>query len=726
MGIMDTILGGRVTPVPSVLQMEAVECGAASLAMILAHHGRWVPLEALRQDCGVSRDGTNAANIVKAAKGHGLEARGLKKDIEALKGLPMPTVLFWNFNHFVVLEGFRRGKAYINDPAMGRRRVAMAEFDESYTGVVLTFRPGEAFERGDDRPGFLKALLGRVTGSELAIAFVALVGLGLVVPGLIIPVFARIFVDEILVGGNGDWLKPLLGGVALTAMLRGLLVWLQAKALLRLESRIALKESARFLWHVLRLPIDFFNQRSPGEISERVGSNFRVAQLLAGDIAGTFINAVLVVFYLLLMVQYDLLLTAIGVLFAFINLAAVRLTTLRRAELALSLLQESGKLYGVGVGGLGQIETIKATGSEGDFFARWSGQHAKVMGAQQRMAISDQLLQTVPSMLNVIGNLAVLSIGALRVMDGQLTMGMLIAFQSLLGSFMGPVAGIVGLGAALQTIRGDMTRLDDVLRYAPEIDAQGESPEARPEAITQPNLAGRITMDKVTFGYNTLARPVVRSLSLDVSPGSRVALVGPSGSGKSTVARIIAGLHTPWSGDVAFDGVARQEIPRAVLASSVAAVSQEISLFEGTIRDNLTLWDHSIPNEDILQAARDACVHEVISTRPKGYDAPVSEGGANFSGGQRQRLEIARALVANPSILILDEATSALDPLTEQKLDANLRRRGCTCVVVAHRLSTIRDADEIILLDRGKVVERGTHDELLARGKRYAKLIAEA
>ncbi len=332
----------------------------------------------------------------------------------------------------------------------------------------------------------------------------------------------------------------------------------------------------------------------------------------------------------------------------------------------------------------------------------------------------------MPSLLNIVGNLAVLSIGALRVMDGDLTMGMLIAFQSLLGSFMGPVAGIVGLGAALQTIRGDMTRLDDVLRYQPEIDASGESRQVDPESVADAGLAGRITLGKVTFGYNTLARPVVRALNLDVPPGSRVALVGPSGSGKSTVARIIAGLHTPWSGEVCFDGVPREQIPRAILASSVAAVSQEISLFEGTIRDNLTLWDHTVPNEDIIRASRDACVHEVISTRPKGYDAPVTEGGANFSGGQRQRLEIARALVGNPSVLILDEATSALDPLTEQKLDQNLRRRGCTCVVVAHRLSTIRDADEILLLDRGKVVERGTHDELLERGKRYAKLIAES
>ncbi|MGB0589401.1 MAG: NHLP family bacteriocin export ABC transporter peptidase/permease/ATPase subunit [Myxococcota bacterium] len=727
MGIRQKLFGTPVARVPTVLQMEAVECGAASLAMILAHYGRWIPLEALRIDCGVSRDGTNAANIVKAAKGHGLEARGLKKDIAALADLKLPAVLFWNFNHFVVLEGFSGKYAHINDPAFGRRRVAMAEFDESYTGVVLTFKPGEDFQTGDGRPGFLQALLSRVSGSELAIAFIALVGLGMIVPGLILPVFARVFVDEILVGGNNEWLRPLLGGIAVTAAIRGMLTWLQAKALLRLGSRIALKESARFLWHVLRLPIDFFNQRSPGEISERVGSNFRVAQLLAGDVAGTFINALLVVFYLLLMVQYDLVLTAIGVFFAFVNLGAVRLTTTHRAEQSLSLLQESGKLYGVGVGGLGQIETIKATGSEGDFFSRWSGQHAKVIGAQQRMSISDQLLQTVPSMLDVVGNLAVLSIGAMRVMDGEMTMGMLIAFQSLLASFMGPVAGIVGLGAALQTIRGDMTRLDDVLRYAPEIDVQGESTEVDRDAMQgRPGLSGRITLDAVTFGYNRLARPVVRQLKLDVPPGSRVALVGPSGSGKSTVARIIAGLHTPWSGEVCFDGIARQHIPRAVVASSVAAVSQEISLFEGTIRDNLTLWDPSVPNEDIIRAARDACVHEVISTRPSGYDAPVTEGGANFSGGQRQRLEIARALVGNPSVLILDEATSALDPLTEQALDKNLRKRGCTCVVVAHRLSTIRDADEIVLLDKGKVVERGTHDELLANGKRYAKLIAES
>jgi NHLM bacteriocin system ABC transporter peptidase/ATP-binding protein len=708
---------------PTVLQMEAVECGAAALAIVLARYGRWVPLEELRVACGVSRDGSKASNMVKAARGYGLVAKGFKKEPAALRSLPLPAILHWNFNHFVVLDGFRKGRVFLNDPATGPRDVSDEELDEAFTGVVLTFEPGPGFQRLGDPPRLIPALRRRLAGSRAALAFVLLAGLALAIPGLVIPVFSKVFVDSVLLENRREWLGPLLVAMGIAALLTGLLTWIQQVYLLRLETRLAVSSSSGFLWHVLRLPTEFFSQRFAGDISSRVAINDRVAQLLSRDVATNVVGALMVVFFAFILFQYDAVLTLVGIAVVSLNVVALRYVSRRRVDGNRRLAQDQGKLLGTAIGGLQTIETLKATGGESDLFARWSGFQAKVVNGQQDLERYSQILDAVPPLLSALNTALILGLGGLRVMNGSLSLGGLVAFQLLMASFTAPINRLVSLGGRLQTVEGDMNRLDDVLRY--RIDpAAGNGSEELPALGAPVRLRGFLDLREVAFGYSRLDPPLIEGLDLTLKPGSRVALVGGSGSGKSTISRLVTGLYEPWSGEIRFDGGKRREVPAAVLTGSLAAVDQNVFLFEGTVRENLTLWDTTIPLPEVVAAAKDACIHEDIAARQGGYESLVEEGGANWSGGQRQRLEIARALVGRPSLLVLDEATSALDSTTESRIDQNLRRRGCTCLIVAHRLSTIRDADEIVVLEKGKVVQRGTHDELKGIDGPYARLIS--
>lgn len=721
---MKTNIKGKRWKVPTMLQMEAVECGAASLGMILAYYQLYLPLEELRVNCGVSRDGSKASNLLKAARKYGLEAKGFRKEPQALKDLEGPAIIHWNFNHFLVLEGFKDGKVYLNDPASGPMVVSEEEFDESYTGVVLTFKVTPSFKKGGSKPSMVKAIMKRVKGSEIALTYVILVGLAMVIPGLLIPIFSKIFVDDILLGGSTTWLKALLWGMGITAVLRGLLTWIQEYYLLRLETKIALSTSGKFLWHVLRLPISFFQQRYIGDISIRMQSNDTVANILSGQFASCVLDFVMIIFYFFLMLQYDILLTMVGLLVAVANVAYLNFVSSKREDLNAKLVQDYGKLQGTAMSGLQIIETLKATGSESDFFSKWAGYQAKTLNAEQKIGVSNQLLSATPSLLSSFTNTLVLILGGFRILNGYMTVGMLVAFQSLMSSFMGPVNNLVSLGGELQALKGDMNRLDDVLKHPVEVQDIKEEGIEDIEKI-EDKLEGYVELKDVTFGYSPLEPPLIENFSLKLQPGARVALVGGSGSGKSTVAKIISGLHTPWSGEVLFDGKRREEIPRKVLNNSLAVVDQDITMFEGTIKDNITLWGTTIPELDIVRAAKDAAIHNDITARTGGYQHQLVEGGSNFSGGQRQRLEIARALAGNPSILILDEATSALDPITEKIVDDSIRRRGCTCIIVAHRLSTIRDCDEIIVLEQGKIVERGNHHTLMNADGYYKRLISE-
>lgn len=710
--------------VPTVLQMEAVECGAASLAMVLGYYGKFIPLEELRISCGVSRDGSKASNIIKAAKRYGLNARGFKKEPEELKQIEGPVIVHWNFNHFLVLEGFKKDKFYLNDPGSGPRIVSKEEFDQSFTGVVLTFEKSEGFEPGGSKSSIFAGLRKRLNGSEVALTYIILLGIAMVIPGLVIPVFTKIFIDDILLAGRDNWLRPLLIGMGITALLRGIMTWLQQRYLLRLDTKVSLSTSSQFLWHLLRLPAEFFTQRQSGDISSRMQSNNNVASLLSGKLATTAIDFVLIIFYFILMTRYNLILALVGVCMAFINVIYLKYVASKRVDQNRKLLQDRGKLQANAMSGLQVIETLKATGSEGDFFAKWSGYQAKALNNEQKMGVSTQFLSAIPPFLTALTNAIVLVLGGFYILSGQLTIGMLVAFQSLMTSFMTPVNNMVSLGSELQELEGDMNRLDDVLKYpvdevySVEIDCPRGFAEESPE-----KLSGYIEIRDLNFGYSILEPPLINNFNLSLKPGSRVALIGGSGSGKSTIAKLLSGIYKPWSGEILFDGFPREKLSKNIITNSLAVVDQDIYMFNGTIRNNLTLWDNTVSQFQIIRAAKDACIHDDITARKGGYDHFVDEGGSNFSGGQRQRLEIARALESNPTILILDEATSALDPLTEKLVDENIRRRGCTCIIIAHRLSTIRDCDEIIVLDKGKIVQRGTHEDLINVEGLYANLI---
>lgn len=714
---------------PTVLQMEAVECGAASLGIILGYWGRFVPLEELRKACGVSRDGSKASNITKAAREYGLEAKGYKRKVEDLWDIETPFIVFWNFNHFLVVEGRDTSKnlVYLNDPGEGPRTVSSEEFNKAYTGIVLSFSPGSDFAKGGDRPGIIKSLKPRIAGSEKALLFVGLVSVGLVLPGIIVPVFSKIFVDDFLVGRSTEYLNPLLFAMGVAACIQAVLVWLQQHYLLRLETKLALATSSTFLWHVLRLPILFFTQRYAGDISSRVSLGNSVAKLLSRDMATAIFNLVSMFFFACLMFLYDWVLTSIGILFASMNVFALMLLRRKRADSSKKMQQEEGKVIGVAMSGLQMIETLKASGAESDFFARWAGHQAKVTNARQALGATINAFSVLPTTLTMLNTAAILGFGSLRVMNGELSMGTLVAFQGLMMNFSEPVNRLVQLAGTLQDAEGDMNRLDDVMRYEIDSNTEAEVTDQSAKHFERTaKLSGRITIENLCFGFSPMDPPLIESFSLQLEPGTRVALVGGSGSGKSTISKIIAGVYQPWSGEILFDGYHRKEIPREVITNSLSMVDQDISMFEGSIRENLTMWDHTISEDRLLQAAMDADIHDIISARQGGYDSLVEEGGTNFSGGQRQRLEIARSLVNNPSVLVLDEATSALDPATEKTIDQNLRRRGCTCIIVAHRLSTIRDCDEIIVLRYGKVIERGTHEELMRDEGSYEKLINAA
>ncbi|MEY9836404.1 NHLP family bacteriocin export ABC transporter peptidase/permease/ATPase subunit [Streptacidiphilus sp. EB103A] len=709
---------------PTVLQMEAVECGAAALAMVLGHHGRHVPLEELRIACGVSRDGSRASSVLRAARGYGLAAKGMQMEPAALAQVQAPAVLFWEFNHFVVYDGMgrrlgRRG-VHINDPARGRRFVPPEDFDSSFTGVVLTFEPGDGFRRAGRRPGILRALPARLRGTSGAMLAALLASFLLVVVGAVLPALSRTYIDMFLIGNQTSLLPVLFAAMAAMVVLTAGLTALQQANLLRGRMISSTLSSARFLRHLLRLPVTFFSQRNPAELVQRLQSNDTVAETLARDLAATGVDAVVVVLYALLLWSYDPQLTVLGVLIALLNVVALRVVVRIRGTGVQKLRADAARLTNTSYSGLQLIETMKATGAEDGYFRRWAGQHALTLDGQQRLGVPSAALAVVAPTLAALNSALILLIGGQRAADGGISIGLLVAFQALVTSFTGPVTRLNGVAGRVQDFAADMARLRDVEAFPVDPLYTRREPAAGAR-----RLSGHVTLDGVTFGYSPLDKPLLTDFSLSVGPGRQVALVGGSGSGKSTVSRLISGLYQPWEGEIRIDGQRLDEIPRSALSASVSFVDQDVFLFEGTVRDNVALWDPSIPDEAVIAALKDAAVHDAVSRRPGGIHSRVEQDGRNFSGGQRQRLEIARALVRGPSVLVLDEVTSALDAETEQVIIDNVRRRGCACVVIAHRLSTVRDSDEIVVLDHGTVVERGRHEDLVAAAGRYAALVRE-
>ncbi|KAB1990529.1 NHLP family bacteriocin export ABC transporter peptidase/permease/ATPase subunit [Streptomyces triticiradicis] len=714
----------RSVRTPTVLQMEAVECGAASLAMVLGHHGRHVPLEELRIACGVSRDGSRASNLLKAARGYGLTAKGMQMDTAALAEVRGPAILFWEFNHYVVYDGtgrrFGRRGVFVNDPGKGRRFVPTEDFDTSFTGVVLVMEPGPGFRRGGRRPGVLGAVPARLRGTSGTMPVAVLASLLLVAVGAAVPALSRTFIDQYLIGGRSSLLGVLFASMGASVLLTMVLTWLQQANLLRGRLISSTLSSARFLRHLLRLPVTFFSQRSPADLVQRLQSNDAVAETLARDLAAAGVDAVVVVLYAVLLYTYDPQLTAVGIGVALLNVVAMRVVIRLRATRTAKLRADTARLTNTAYTGLQLIETMKATGGEDGYFRKWAGQHATTLEEQQRLGVPGAWLGVVAPTLAMIDSALILWIGGLRAVEGQVSVGLLVAFQALVTRFTAPITRLNGVAGRVQDFAADVARLKDVedFRADPLYDRPATGGSTR-------RLRGLVELENITFGYSPLDEPLLTGFSLTVGPGRQVALVGGSGSGKSTVSRLISGLYAPWEGTIRIDGRPLEDIPRGALAASVSFVDQDVFLFEGTVRDNVALWDPSIPDEAVTAALRDAALYDDVARRPGGIHSRVEQDGRNFSGGQRQRLEIARALVRRPSVLVLDEVTSALDAETEQTVMDNLRRRGCACVVIAHRLSTVRDSDEIVVLEHGSVVERGRHEALVAAGGPYAALVRE-
>lgn len=715
------VSGNKVAKVPVVMQLEALECGAASLTMILGYYQKWIPLDKVRTDCGVSRDGSNAKNIMKAARSYGLETKAYRLEPQVLKeNGEFPCIIHWNFNHFVVLDGFKKDKAVLNDPARGIVEVSMETFDESFTGVCLFFEPGESFVADGKPKSILQFAAKRLQGTGPAFVFIVITSVISSLMSIIAPGFSRVFVDRLLSGVNPDWGVPFLIGLACISAIQIIMAWVDSVYTLRINGKMAVVGSTSFMWKVLRLPMEFFSQRYAGDIQNKHSTNEAIAGQLVNTFAPLLLQAGMAIFYLVVMVRFSLLLSLVGMSSIAINVYVSRLISQKRMNIVRVMMKDSGKLASATVSGIEMVETIKASGAENGFFKKWAGYQAAVNAQTVNMTRINDRYGMIPGIVSSIANTIIQMLAVYLIMNGKFTVGMLTAFQSYMASFSAPAQTFLGAGQTLMEMRTQMEQVEDVMEYPEDPALAGEAVETD----SFEKLSGQIELKNVTFGYARLSDPLIKDFSMTLEPGSRVAFVGSSGCGKSTLSKLISGLYQPWSGEILYDGKPMKDINRSVFTGSLAVVDQEIILFEDTIANNIKMWDNSIEDFEMIMAARDAQIHEDIIQRDGGYQHKLTEGGKNFSGGQRQRLELARVLAQDPTIIILDEATSALDARTEYNVVKAIKDRGITCIIVAHRLSTIRDCDEIIVLDHGNVVERGTHQELYAKGGMYTELVS--
>ncbi len=719
--VKQPVRSGSVAKVPVIIQMEALECGAACLAMVLAYYNKWVPLEQCRSDCGVSRDGSNAKNCVNAAINYGMEVHAFKMEPQALKEEgTFPCIVHWNFNHFIVVDGIRGDKVYVNDPARGALNMSMSDFDRGFTGVALFFKPGPKFEPSGEPVSMLKYALSRLKQSKGAMAIVILTTLAGALVGIIRPIFSRIFYDRLIVGKNQDWMIPFLIGLTVFAVIQIVLAWVDAISSNRINGKLAAIGNTSFLWKVLHLPMEFFSQRMAGDVQQRQSTNASIANTLINTFTPLVLETIMMVVYLVLMLRYSVLLTLIGIGSIAINFLISTVISAKRVNVVRVQTRDAGKLSGTTIAGIEMIETIKSSGAENGFFEKWSGYQASANAQGEKYMKIDTYIGLIPSIVSALADISVVLIGVMLTIQGHFTVGMITSFQGFLSSFMSPAETLISAGQTLQELRTDMERVEDVMSYP---DDPVFKKELSGEPVSYSKLTGNIELKNVTFGYSKLAEPLIRDFNLTLTPGRHVAFVGASGCGKSTISKLISGLYQPWSGEILYDGKPISRIDRSVFTGSLAVVDQDIILFEDTIANNIKMWDKSIEDFEMIMAARDAQIHNSIIQREGGYQHVLCEGGKDFSGGERQRLEIARVLAQDPTIIIMDEATSALDAKTEYDVVKCIKDRGIACIVVAHRLSTIRDCDEIIVLDKGVVVERGTHDELMALDGYYTKLV---
>ena len=713
-----------VAKVPVIIQMEALECGAACLCMCMAYYSKWIPLEQVRKDCGVSRDGSSAANILAAARNYGFEADGYKVEPEVLREEgEFPCIVHWEFDHFVVVNGFRGNKVYLNDPARGNCVVSYERFDEAFTGVCILLTPTEEFEPSGKRRTVWSFASKRLKGAKAAMWFMTATTLIGSLVAILTAVQSRIFLDEMLEGNEPQLFLPFILCLSILALIQIVMEWIKAIYSLRINGKMDIVGNSTYMWKVLRLPIEFFSQRMAGDIQQRKDTNAMIAEQIVNIIAPLLLNSIMMVFYLVVMLRYSWLLSMVGILSVLIQLLLSRVIASKRINITRVMMRDKGKLTGYTVSGLEMIENIKATGAENGYFEKWSGYQASVNTQNVRFTKIQYYLGMVPSLVAEVLNVTVTVLGVWLVIRGEFTPGMIFAFQGFLASFMSPAVSLISSGQQMQEMRTNMERIEDVMEY-PDDEVMDNDTEDVDEERSYTKLSGNLSMRHVTFGYSRLEPPLIRDFNLELKKGQSVAFVGASGCGKSTLSKLISNLYQPWAGEVLFDGKSASQIDRSVFTGSVSVVDQDIILFEDPISDNIKMWDNSIEDFEMILAARDAQIHETIMQREDAYKHKMIEDGKDFSGGERQRLEIARVLALDPTIIVMDEATSALDARTEYEVVHAIRERGITCIVIAHRLSTIRDCDEIIVLDHGDVVERGTHDQLMALDGRYKQLVS--
>ncbi len=708
---------------PSVYQMEVSECGAASLSMILQHYGRYVPMEELRVETGVSRNGCNARNIYKAGEHYGMKVEAHARELDRMLEMNKPPcMLHWNFSHFVVFEG-KRGRYYhINDPQIGHRRLTRKEMEEGYSGTVLQFTPTDSFKKSGTKRTLLSFMRKRLKGQNKALAAILFLGIALILPGILNSLFFQIFADDIIIDAKYNWMKWLLITMLLTALYDAYFTYIQRNLQLMLRMKMTLLSVDKMIAHMLRLPMSFFEQRYAGDLAQRVTNNALVSNFLSGQLVGVFVSLFTSLFYLIIMILYSPSLALVGLVLSTVSVIIASVISKKIYGMAMKFGMDNGKLMGALFNGLTANSSLKAVGAEYEYTGKVLGYYTEVNINDQKLGHTQAVLDVIPKMLGNVNTVTILVLGSLAVIDGRITAGMIMAFTGFLGSFSGPFENIVSFVRSMQQVKNDAARVEDIMNYAEE-DYYGSVKE---EELEGSKLRGEIELRDISFAYGKPDRPFIRNFNFHVVSGQTVALVGASGCGKSTVSKMLSCLYKPWTGEIIIDGENINDIPRSVINSSVSVVTQDIALFDASIYDNITTWNSTIHQEDVFRAAKDACIHDEITCKPGGYDYMLKENGSNMSGGQRQRIEIAKALATDPTILIMDEATSALDATTEKKILDNIKRRHCTCIVVAQRLSTIRDCDEIIVMHKGVIKERGTHEQLMQTGGLYRKLVSEA
>ncbi|MBR0253695.1 MAG: NHLP family bacteriocin export ABC transporter peptidase/permease/ATPase subunit [Synergistaceae bacterium] len=714
----------KISKTPMIMQLEAVECGAACLTMIAAYYGKWIPLEKVRKDCGVSRDGMKASNIIKVAINYGFEAKGFRYDNpEILKNnCEYPCIIHWNFNHFVVLNGFTNKYAVINDPAEGVIKVSLEEFDKSFTGICLTFKPGKDFKPEGAPKSIFSFVKKRLKGASSALIFTAAASIIISLFNAINPMMSKIFIDRILSDSNGEWLYSFLAILACLGVLQLSAIFVNTVTSLKINGKLSVIGNASYMWKILRLPMEFFSQRRVGEIYMRQSANALVAETLINTLAPLLLNIFMMIFYITVMFKYSVILSSIGILSIALNALLSYIISQKRVNTIRVQMKDAGEFYSSTISGIKMIETIKANGAENGFFQKWAGYQAAANSSTEKLIKIMANFGCLPEFIFSVNNVLIISIGVYLAMNGRFTLGMILTFQGLLTAFMLPAITTIEAGQTIQEMRTNMERIEDVMEYPDDENCKIKETSQEHENEYK-KLSGNVELKNVTFGYSRIEEPLIRDFSMTVEQGKSVALVGATGCGKSTISKLISGLYTQWEGEILFDGKKISEIDRNVFTGSVAVVDQDIILFEDTIAANIKMWDNSIEDFEMILAARDAQLHSDIMEREGGYSCKLSDGGRDLSGGQRQRLEIARVLAQDPTIVILDEATSALDSKTEFEVVKAIKDRGITTIVIAHRLSTIRDCDEIIVINKGVIAERGTHDELMSKNGIYKSLV---